>query len=224
MGRAIGQILPLAVGAAISPVPIIASVLLLMTPRALATGTAYVVGWLLGLIALGAIILLIAQPAGASSNGKPATWVSLLELALGIIVMLAALGQWRSRPRGDAEPPTPKWMGTIESFNVGKAFAVGLFLGALNPKNIPLTIAAAAAIAGTGVSNGSQAIVLLVFAVVGTIGVAAPLGIYLAMGDRAEHVLEDLRHSLARNNPVIMTVLLIVIGSKILGDAISGLS
>jgi threonine/homoserine/homoserine lactone efflux protein len=224
MGHAIGQILALAVGAAISPVPIIASVLLLLTPRGSATGTAYVAGWLLGLIALGAIILLIAHPAGASSNGKPATWVSVLELALGIVVLLAALGQWRSRTRGDAEPPTPKWMGAIESFNVGKAFAVGLFLGALNPKNIPLTIAAAAAIAGTGISNGSQAIVLLVFAVVGTIGVAAPLVIYLAMGDRAGHVLDGLRHWLARNNPVIMSVLLVVIGSKILGDAISGLS
>lgn len=224
MGHAIGQVLPLAVGAAISPVPIIASVLLLLTPRAVATGTAYVVGWLLGLIAIGALILLIAHPAGASSNGKPASWVSLLELALATLVLLAALGQWRSRPRGAAEPPTPKWMGAIESFNVGKAFAVGLFLGALNPKNIPLTIAAAASIAATGVSNGSQAVALLVFAVVGTIGVAVPLVIYLAMGDRAEHTLDGLRHWLARNNPVIMTVLLVVIGSKILGDAISGLS
>jgi hypothetical protein len=51
-----------------------------------------------------------------------------------------------------------------------------------------------------------------------------PLAIYLAMGNRAEHVLDGLRHWLARNNPVIMTVLLVVIGSKILGDAISGLS
>jgi hypothetical protein len=66
--------------------------------------------------------------------------------------------------------------------------------------------------------------VLLVFAAVGTIGVVAPLAIYVAMGDRAEHTLQDLRHWLARNNPAIMTVLLIVIGSKILGDAISGLS
>jgi hypothetical protein len=223
MGQAIGQVLPLAVAAAISPVPIIASVVLLLTPRAAATGTAYVVGWLLGLIALGAIVLLIAHPAGASSNGQPATWVSLLELALGILVLLAALRQWRSRPRDDAEPPTPKWMGTIESFSVGKAFAVGLFLGALNPKNIPLTIAAAASIAATGISNASQAVVLLVFALVGTFGVAAPLAIFLATGDRAAHLLDGLRHWLARNNPVIMSVLLVVIGSKILGDAISGL-
>ena len=115
-------------------------------------------------------------------------------------------------------------MGTIESFSVGKAFAVGLFLGALNPKNIPLTIAAAASIAATGISNGSQAAVLIVFALVGTIGVAAPLAIYVSTGDRAAHLLDGLRHWLARNNPVIMTVLLVVIGSKILGDAISGLS
>jgi hypothetical protein len=224
MGQAIGQVLPLAVGAAISPVPIIASVLLLLTPRAAMTGTAYVVGWFLGLIALGAIVLLIAHSGGASSAGQPKTWVSLLELALGVLVLLAALAQWRSRPGGDAEPPTPKWMGAIESFSVGKAFAVGLFLGALNPKNIPVTIAAAAAIAGTGISHSDQAIVLLVFAVVGTIGVAAPLAIYFAMSDQAAHVLDSLRHWLARNNPVIMTVLLVLIGSKILGDAISGLS
>jgi transposase len=40
----------------------------------------------------------------------------------------------------------------------------------------------------------------------------------------AGHVLGGLRRWLARSNPVIMTVLLVVIGSKILGDAISGLS
>jgi threonine/homoserine/homoserine lactone efflux protein len=224
MGQAIGQILPLAVGAAISPVPIIASVLLLLTPRAAATGTAYVVGWLLGMIALGAVMLLIAHPAGASSNGAPATWVSVLELVLGILVILVALRQWRSRPHGDAEPPTPKWMGAIESFNVGKAFGAGLFLGALNPKNIPLTIAAGASIAATGISGADQAVVLVVFALVGTVGVAVPLVIYLATGDRAPHLLDGLRYWLARNNAVIMTVLLVVIGSKILGDAISGLS
>jgi Sap-like sulfolipid-1-addressing protein len=111
MGQAIGQVLPLAVAAAITPVPIIASVVLLLTPRAAATGTPYVVGCLLGLIALGAIVLLIAHPADASSNGQPATWVSLLELALGILVLLVTLRRWRSRPHHDADPPTPKMDG-----------------------------------------------------------------------------------------------------------------
>ena len=44
MGEAIGQTLPLAVGVALSPVPIIASILMLVTPRARANGPAFVVG------------------------------------------------------------------------------------------------------------------------------------------------------------------------------------
>lgn len=112
--------------------------------------------------------------------------MSLLELVLGGVVLLAALGRWRARPRGSDEPATPKWMGAIESFSAGRAFAVGLFLGALNPKNIPLTIAAATSIAAQRHQQRRPGNRLLVFAVVGTIGVASPLGIYLAMGDQAQ--------------------------------------
>jgi hypothetical protein len=42
MGEAIGQSLPLAIGVALSPVPIIAIVLMLTTPRARANGPAFV--------------------------------------------------------------------------------------------------------------------------------------------------------------------------------------
>ncbi len=40
MGEAIGQALPFAVGVALSPVPIIAVILMLVTPRARANGPA----------------------------------------------------------------------------------------------------------------------------------------------------------------------------------------
>ena len=49
MGEAIGQSLPLAIGVALSPIPIIAVVLMLTTPRARANGPAFVLGWLVGL-------------------------------------------------------------------------------------------------------------------------------------------------------------------------------
>ena len=44
MGEAIGQSLPLAIGVALSPVPIIAVVLMLTTPRARANGPAFLLG------------------------------------------------------------------------------------------------------------------------------------------------------------------------------------
>jgi Sap, sulfolipid-1-addressing protein len=55
MGQAIGGSLALAVGIAISPIPIIAVVLMLTTPRARANGPAFLAGWLLGLGIVGAM-------------------------------------------------------------------------------------------------------------------------------------------------------------------------
>src|SRR3954454_10090690 len=75
MGEAIGQVLPLAVGVAVSPVRIVAVVLMLVTPRARVNGPAFVVGWIVGLGIVGAIVLGVADPAGATSDGQPATWV-----------------------------------------------------------------------------------------------------------------------------------------------------
>ena len=224
MGEAIGQVLPLAVGVALSPVPIIAVVLMLVTPRARVNGPAFVAGWLLGLGIVGVVVLLIASPADATSDGGPATWVSVLKLILGVLLLLVALRQWRSRPHGEDEPATPKWMGAIEGFTPIKATGAGGLLGAVNPKNLLLTVAAAASIAATGIGGGGQAVAFLVFALVGTAGVAAPVVIYFAMGDRAGPLLGGLQRWMSRNNAVIMAVLLLVISAKLIGEAISGFS
>jgi hypothetical protein len=76
MGKAIGGSLPLAVGIALSPIPIIAVVLMLTSRKAKVNGPAFILGWLIGLGVIGAIVLSVAGPGGASSSGSPATWVS----------------------------------------------------------------------------------------------------------------------------------------------------
>jgi len=114
MGAAIGQALPLAVGVALSPVSIIAIVLMLMSQRGRLNGPGFVLGWLAGLAVLGAIVLTIAGPADASEHGKPATWVSVLKLVLGLLLVLLAVRQWRGRPQTGQEVEAPKWMGSIE--------------------------------------------------------------------------------------------------------------
>ena len=59
MGEAIGAVLPLAVGVSLSPAPIIAVVLMLATPRGRANGGAFVLGRIVGLAAVGTIVLLV---------------------------------------------------------------------------------------------------------------------------------------------------------------------
>jgi Sap, sulfolipid-1-addressing protein len=222
MGDAIGQILPLGVGVALSPIAIIAVILMLVTPRARANGPSFVLGWIVGLAIIGAIVLGIAGPSDAGREGEPATGISVLKLILGVLLVLLALREWRGRPHAGEEAPMPKWMGALDRFGPGKALGAGALLSGLNPKNALLAIGAAAAIAGTGISAGQQAGAYAVFALIGTVGVGAPVVIFFALGPRSHEILDRLKGWMGRNNAVIMAVLFLVIGAKLIGDAIGG--
>ena len=178
MGQAIGGSLPLAVGIALSPVPIIAVVLMLTSRRAKVNGPAFVLGWLIGLGVVGAVVLSLAGPGGASTSGAPAAWVSWVKIVLGVLLLLVAVRQFRGRPHGDEEPQMPKWMATIDKTTPVAAAGLAAVLSGANPKNLLLAVAGAAAIAGTGISGSQQALAYLVFALIGTLGVGIP-GRYL---------------------------------------------
>lgn len=222
LGDAIGQVLSLGVAVGLSPIPIVGVVQMLATPRARVNGPAFLVGWMAGLAVLGTIVLLVSSGADASDQGQPADWVNVLKLVLGVVLLLVAVKQWRGRPRAGEEAPLPKWMDTIDTVRPGKAAALGVLLSAVNPKNLVLTVGAAAAIAQTGVSAGRQAAALAVFVVIGTFGTGTAVALYFALGERSKHILDELKDWMAGHNAAIMAVICLVIGAKLVGDAISG--
>jgi Sap, sulfolipid-1-addressing protein len=224
MGQAIGGSLPLAVGIALSPVPIIAVVLMLTSRRAKVNGPAFVLGWLIGLGVVGAIVLSLAGSGGASTSGAPTAWVSWVKIVLGVLLLLVAVRQFRARPHGDEEPQMPKWMATIDKTTPLAALGLAAVLSGANPKNLLLAVGGAAAIAGTGISGSQQALAYLVFALIGTLGVGIPVGIYFAMGARSEKLLAGLKDWMSAHNAVIMAVLCLIIAAKLIGDGISGLA
>ncbi len=224
MGQAIGQVLSFGVGVAISPVPIIAVVLMLATPRGRINGPAFLAGWVAGIAVLGTIVLLVASGASASKHGTPASWVSILKLVLGALLLLLAAKQWQGRPRGERAPQLPTWMKTIDTFTSIRSGGVGVALSAVNPKNLLLVVGAAAAIAQSGASTLSQAVALIVFIVIATLGVGAPVAIYYLLGERATRILGELHDWMARENATIMAVICLIIGAKLIGDAISALA
>jgi threonine/homoserine/homoserine lactone efflux protein len=223
MGDAIGQVLSFGVGVALSPVPIIGVVLMLGTERARTNGPAFILGWVLGLAGVGTIVLLASSGADASEGGDPADWVGVLQLALGVLLLLVALRQWRGRPREGQEAEQPKWMKTIDGFKPGKAAAFGVLLSAVNPKNLLLAVGAAAAIAKTGAAGGEQAVALGVFVLIGTLGTGAPVAIYFLLGERSERLLAELKEFMSRHNAAIMAVLCLIIGAKLIGDGMGAL-
>ena len=224
MGQAIGEILPLAIGVAISPVPIIAIVLMLGTPRARSNGLAFALGWLAGLTIVGGALLAFASGNSQENDGGPETWVSVVKLVLGVLFLLLAARTWRSRPKAGQEAAMPKWMQAIDTFTTGRSLVFGVLLSGVNPKNLALTIAAATTIAQTGISGGESAGALIVFILIGSLSILTPVFIYFALGTRAAVILDELKDWMAGHNAAIMTVLLLVLGAKLIGDAVGGLS
>jgi hypothetical protein len=99
-----------------------------------------------------------------------------------------------------------------------------MLLSGVNPKNLALTIAAATAIAETGVSGGEAAGALAAYILVGSLTILGPVVIYFVMGAKAAVILDELKSWMAAHNAAIMSVLLLVLGAKLIGDAIGGLS
>jgi threonine/homoserine/homoserine lactone efflux protein len=207
---------------ALSPVPIIAVILMLGTPRARSNGTAFAIGWVLGLVVVSAIVLAVAG--GADDDGSStSTAVDWVKVAIGVLFLVMALKQWQARPRPGQEAAMPKWMATIDSFTAGKSFGLGALLSGVNPKNLALTAAAAATIAQNGLSGGDAALAVGVFVVIGSLTVAGPVLFYLVASDRAAGPLASIKEFMGEHNAVIMMVVLLVLGAKVLGQGLGGL-
>jgi hypothetical protein len=221
MGAAIGDVLGLAAGVAVSPLPIVAMILVLATPRGRVNGSLFGIGWLAGLSILGTVVLLLAGPADPSDDGTPAAWTGWLKLLLGVLALLLAARQWRGRPAEGAAPELPQWMAGLDKLKPGGALGLGALLSGINPKNAGLTIAAAATIAGAGLAGGEQAVTLAVFVAIGSAGVLAPLIVYLMAGERAARTLDAWKTWSGDHNAAIMAVLFLVFGFKLVGDGIA---
>lgn len=222
MIQVLGEVLPLAVAVLISPLPIAAEIILLFTSQPKANASAYVGGFVVGVgVVLGLLTVLVGtQDLGGSSG--PATWVSWLKIVLGTLLVVGGIRRLRNRPApGDTE--APKWMQGIESFTPGRSLAVGFAIGALNPKNLAVGLAAAVAVAGSGLAGGTQVGVVVVYAVFASLGVLAPLVVTIALGPRSEEILTGWRTWLMDNNTAVMAVMLVVIGAVVIGKGVAAL-
>ena len=218
MGQAIGQILGFAVGVAISPLAVIAIILMLFSRRATINSLAFVVGWLVGLCVPGAIVLVSGLH---STNGEPSTTSGWARVVIGVAFFVFGVRQWRSRPAPGEPAPTPAWIGAIDDVTAAKSFGIAAVLSAVSPKNLGLTIAAAATIGAGALSSGDEAIVLIVYVAIASSTVVAPVVLSRLLGERAEHALNEMKEWLVANNATVLTVLFVVLGAKILGDGIT---
>jgi Sap-like sulfolipid-1-addressing protein len=224
VGAGISEILTFAVGVAISPVPIIAVILMLFSKRAKVNGPAFLIGWVLALAVVSTVVYIASHDGNVATSTTAADSVSWGKIALGVILLLLAGRQWRSRPAPGEEPTMPKWMGTVDSFSPAKAFVFGVVLAGVNPKNLLLTAGAAAGLAQLGLSTTDAVVSLIVFVVIGSITIVVPVVYALVGGSHARMVLDSAKSWLSANNAAVMTVLFLVFGVSLISKGIPTLT
>ncbi|WP_449281950.1 GAP family protein [Leucobacter sp.] len=220
MGSIIGQALPLALGIAISPVPIIAAILMLLSPRARTTSIGFLIGWLAGIIVVVSVFTLVSAFLPEEGPAGPKPILGTIQLLLGAALLFLAVKQWRGRPGPDDPPQLPEWMQSIDGVSFGGALGLGLLLAAANPKNLLLGASAGVTIGAAGLGLGANAAAIAVFTALAGCTVLAPVLGYLAATNRLAAPLGSLRDWLSRENAVVMTVVLLLLGVSVLGKGI----
>jgi threonine/homoserine/homoserine lactone efflux protein len=216
MNQVIGEILPLAVGIAISPIPIIAAILMLLSPRAKGTSVGFMIGWLAGIVVATVLFSLLSSVI-ALETGDGSAVAGVVKIILGVLLLVLAIKQWWARPTKGGQASLPKWMSAIDSMSAVKALWLGFLLAAVNPKNLLLAIAAGVIVGGAGLTVGQMTLVITLFVLLAASTVLVPVVGYLIASARLAGPLDRLRQWLVDNNAVIMAVLLLVLGVALIG-------
>jgi hypothetical protein len=219
--RVIGELLPLALVVAVSPINIIAAILLLFSKRPIAGASCYLAGFFLGVLAVLVALDTLARHIDLLNDSAPSKVGAVIRIVIGIGLLYAAIRKLVARFRKESDGELPSWMSSISEFSPPKAAATGLLIGALNPKNLAMAVAASLTIGAVSLSIGQTAAIVAVYVVIASLGVAAPLVVALALGDRADPVLTGWRTWLSRNNDLVMAVLYAVFSVVLIGNGIT---
>ncbi len=215
----IGGLLPSALGVALSPVPIIAIVLVLGAPRARSQGAAFALGWILGLVVVSLLVVLVAG--GSEHSDEPSAVLGWVEITFGVMFLSLAARQWRTRPGPGIEPATPAWMDAIDTMGTARTSAIGAALSGLNPKNLALTAAAAATIGQAALAGPATGVAIGVFVVVGSLTVAGPVVVFLVAPRRSAGPLRSIKEFMSAHNAAIMMIVLLLLGAKLVGNGLA---
>ena len=220
MGGLIGELLPLALGVAVSPVPVGAAVLILLGDRPRNSALGFLVGWIVGIVVAVTVFTLLAALIPQPDPDSPQPVIGVIKVALGLLMLIGAVVLWRRRPHDGIPPAAPRWMQMMSRMNGVRGLVLGFVLAVLNPVDTLMAIAGGVLLGTTATSTDQVVVGIIVFTLIGASTVAIPVVAYLvaptAMGTR----LQKLREWLVRYNSTITIVLIIVVGFVLLGKGI----
>jgi hypothetical protein len=196
------QIIPVAVGIAVNPVPIIAALIMAGTRRPVANGGAFVAALVVVMALFGGVVLVLVPTStigggGAAEGYIEAAW---LLVGLGFVAAFVVVAVRKPAPgRGDREP---RWMALIERMGPAGAAIVGVLL-----VNYEMQAPALADILHAHLSLVQAFVALTVFIAIAASTPAVPLALSIAAPGRVLAAMGPVKTWLtAHNRPILLAV------------------
>ena len=222
MGAVIVYLLPLIVGAALLPAPIILALFLLRGEGGVRKALAFAAGALLVRLVQGVLFGYVFGTAADTYGESGSNLItSTLLLVVGIVMLISAVKKWRK----DADPdaPPPKWMATLSGLSALKAFGVGALLMAVSIKQWVFTLSAIAVIEQAQLSRAANMLTYLFFVLAAQSLVLAPILVSAVAPVQAAKLLDAIQGWLERNNRAIVIAASSIFGVLFLWKGIAGL-
>lgn len=204
MGELLLTLLPLAVVGAVSPLPIVGCTLMLGSARPLPNALAYLAAQAALYLALGALLLALADPR-PGSHGNPTADVVVGGVLLAVALHQALVGI-----------EVPRWLEAVDRARPRHAAGVGAAVAAINLKSLALVVSGGGEIARADIEAGGRAVALALLVAGISAGVAAAIGLYVTAPTRGAVLLARLRAWLERRGRWVLVAVCTIAGTAFL--------
>jgi len=218
MSDLLTSVIPLALGAAISPTVLAANVIILGGRRAITRGLVFTAGFatvLAGLTVSGLVITHHAQPS--------ATRVQITHDVYGllgvVLLSLAVISLLRSRTKSDTGTPVHTSKPEVDR-GLFAVFALGFGLMISNLSTILLYLPAMHTVSGSSASTGAKITAVAVAALITSIPATAPLLLRIALPKRSAPIFGAINRFVTDHQRAITITVEIAFGAYLIYRAL----
>ncbi|MDY0087507.1 MAG: GAP family protein [Coriobacteriia bacterium] len=208
-----------ALGIAINPPAVIASILLASISRRKAL--AFAAGWVTGLFLVGLVVVLVGE--AIELAGVTSVWVLVAKVAIGVTLLWLGTAKWRSYRTVSGDKGSPVWMRRLHGISAARAFLLAVAYASLNPKTVAFGAAGVVAILGASLGATTTGILLGMFIVLSSLTVTAPVAFAVLAPQRSTQALASGERWLGDHGRAVGAVVLLVLGVVVLYSGTEGL-